>query len=99
MLNRIRAIFAKPSPEPAPEVLGEVPYVPTPEREAGLKAEAFEAGFWAYKNRQEGDGPIQVFPPATLNALARTDYERALVQEAYIGGLVTAVAQEKSPCH
>jgi hypothetical protein len=80
-------------------MLGEVPYVPTPEREAGLRGEAFDAGFWAWKNRADGEGPIDVFPPATLTALTRTAYERALVQEAYVNGLVTGVAQEKSPCH
>jgi hypothetical protein len=80
-------------------MLGEVPYVPTPEREATLKAHAFDAGYWVWKNRADGEGPVDVFPPAILTALARTAYERAIIQEAYVNGLVTGVAQEKSTSH
>lgn len=100
MLTKIRALFAKPDQAPMPvEDMGELPYVPTPEREAGLKSEAFEAGFWAWKNRVEGDGPVDVFPPKALTSLTKTPYELAIVQEAYVNGVMTAIIQEKSPCH
>lgn len=79
--------------------MGEVPYVPTPEREAGLRSEAFDAGYWAWKNRHGEDKPVDVFPPKTLIALTRTAYEVAIVQQSYVDGLAHALAQEKSPCH
>lgn len=81
------------------EDMGEMPYVPTPEREAAIKGEAFDNGFWAWKNRVEGDGPVDVFPPKSLIALTKTPYELAIVQEAYVNGVMTAIIQEKSPCH
>lgn len=81
------------------EDMGEIPYVPTKEREAGLKSEAFEAGFWAWKSRVEGDGPVEVFPSKALTSLTNSPYEFAIVQRAYIDGLATAIAQEKCACH
>lgn len=100
MLNRIRTLFSKPTPTPMPvEDMGDVPYVPTAEREAALKSEAFDAGYWVWKNRSDGETPIDVFPPRTLTALTRSPYEFAIVQRAYIEGITTAIAQEKCPCH
>lgn len=100
MLTRIRALFTKPAETPMPvEDMGDVPYVPTAEREAGLRGEAFDAGFWAWKNRNDTDRPVDVFPPRTVTALTRTAYELAVVQQSYVDGIAHAIAQEKSPCH
>lgn len=99
MFKTIARLFSKPAPSPTPKAPGLVPFdIPTFERVEHITQLAFDTGYWAWRNRADYEGPVYADPPEHLAAEAQSPYEASLMLKAYIDGLATAIAQEKSPC-